>query len=58
MALALRPLIDDDLASGRLVQPFQAELKPNSAYYLVCPEVIAERPAVQAFRNWLLKQMK
>ncbi|HEX6691800.1 MAG TPA: transcriptional regulator GcvA [Burkholderiales bacterium] len=58
VALALRPLIDDDLASGRLVQPFQAELKPNSAYYLVCPEVIAERPAVQAFRNWLLKQMK
>jgi LysR family transcriptional regulator, glycine cleavage system transcriptional activator len=58
VALALRPLIDADLASGRLVQPFEAELKPRSAYYLVCPEVIAERPAVQAFRNWLLKQAK
>lgn len=56
VALALRPLIDADVASGRLVRPFEAEVKPRSAYYLVCPEVIAERPAVKAFRTWLLKQ--
>jgi len=56
IALALRPLVDADLASGRLCAPFDIELKPRSAYYLVCPEVIAERPAVVAFRKWLLKQ--
>jgi LysR family glycine cleavage system transcriptional activator len=56
VALALRPLIDADVASGRLARPFEVELKPRSAYYLVCPEVIAERPTVQAFRTWLLKQ--
>ena len=56
IALALRPLVDDDLASGRLCAPFEIELKPQSAYYLVCPEVIAERPAVVAFRRWLLQQ--
>jgi LysR family glycine cleavage system transcriptional activator len=56
VALALRPLIDADVASGRLRSPFGFEVNPRSAYYLVCPEVIAERPAVQAFRNWLLKQ--
>jgi LysR family glycine cleavage system transcriptional activator len=56
VALALRPLIDADVASGRLVRPFEVEVKPRSAYYLVCPEVIAERPAVKAFRTWLLKQ--
>ena len=56
VALALRPLVDADLASGRLCAPFNIELKPRSAYYLVCPEVIAERPAVVAFRKWLLKQ--
>jgi len=56
IALALRPLVDADLASGRLCAPFKVELKPRSAYYLVCPEVIAERPAVLAFRKWLLKQ--
>ena len=56
VALALRPLIDADVASGRLRTPFDVEVNPRSAYYLVCPEVIAERPAVQAFRGWLLKQ--
>jgi LysR family glycine cleavage system transcriptional activator len=56
LALALRPLVDADIASGRLCAPFDIELKPRSAYYLVCPEVIAERPAVGAFRKWLLKQ--
>jgi LysR family glycine cleavage system transcriptional activator len=51
-------MVDADLASGRLCTPFKVELKPQSAYYLVCPEVIAERPAVAAFRKWLLAQAK
>jgi len=54
VALALRPLVDADIASGRLVEPFGIEMKPGSAYFLVCPEVIADRPAVAAFRAWLL----
>jgi LysR family glycine cleavage system transcriptional activator len=53
VALALRPLVNADIASGRLVAPFDIEVKPGSAYYLVCPEVIADRPAVAAFRKWL-----
>ena len=58
VSLALRPLIDADLASGRLCEPFEAiRVKPQSAYYLVCPEVIADRPAVVAFRKWLLSQV-
>ena len=56
VALALRPLVDADLAAKHLVAPFEVELKPQSAYYLVCPEVIADRPAVVAFRKWLLEQ--
>ena len=58
VALALRPLVDDDLKATRLVQPFPIEVKPASAYYLVCPEVIAGRPAVSAFRKWLLQQAR
>ena len=58
VALALRPLVDADIKSERLCAPFDIDVKPQSAYYLVCPEVIAERPAVQAFRNWLLEQAK
>jgi LysR family glycine cleavage system transcriptional activator len=57
VALALRPLGDADLKSGRLCAPFKVEVMPRSAYYLVCPEVIAERPAVAAFRKWLLEQV-
>jgi LysR family glycine cleavage system transcriptional activator len=57
VALALRPLVDADIASGRLCAPFDIEVKPQSAYYLVCPEVIADRPAVVAFRKWLLEQV-
>jgi LysR family glycine cleavage system transcriptional activator len=57
VALALKPLVDADLASNRLCAPFRVEMKPQSAYYLVCPEVIAERPAVSAFRTWLLEQV-
>ncbi|HEY8250913.1 MAG TPA: transcriptional regulator GcvA [Burkholderiales bacterium] len=57
IALALRPLVDADIASERLCAPFEVEVKPQSAYYLVCPEVIADRPAVAAFRKWLLAQV-
>jgi LysR family transcriptional regulator, glycine cleavage system transcriptional activator len=57
VALALKPIVDADLKSGRLCAPFEIEWKPRSSYYLVCPEVIAERPAVAAFRAWLLSQV-
>ena len=56
VALALRPLVNDDIASGRLVAPFATEMKPIGSYYLVCPEVIADRPAVATFRKWLLEK--
>ena len=56
VALALRPMVDADLASGRLVEPFAVEVTPGSAYYLVCPDLIAARPAVEAFRAWLLEK--
>lgn len=58
VALALRPLVDADIRSGRLIAPFEVELKPVGAYFLICPEVIADRPAVAAFRKWLLEQAK
>jgi LysR family glycine cleavage system transcriptional activator len=57
VALALKPLVDADLASGRLCAPFDIEVKPQGAYWLVCPEVIADRPSVTSFRTWLLKQI-
>lgn len=57
MALTLRPLVEADVASGRLVMPFDTSLPSRYAYYLVIPEAIAARPAVQAFRGWLLREV-
>jgi LysR family glycine cleavage system transcriptional activator len=57
MALTLRPLVEADVASGRLVMPFGTSLPSRYAYYLVIPEAISGRPAVQAFREWLLREV-
>ncbi len=45
-----------DLASGRLVRPFDYNLPAEFAYYIVCPEATADQPKVVAFRQWLLQE--
>ena len=55
-ALGLTPLVDDDLAAGRLVRPFRAELPSPFGFWFVCrPDRIAE-PKVAAFRRWLSEE--
>ncbi len=56
IAIGRRPLVDDDLAAGRLVAPFETCLTTGDSYYLVCPEHTARLPKVVAFRGWLLEQ--
>lgn len=46
----------DDIAAGRLVQPFKLVVNYGKAYWFVSPEAAADRPKVQAFRNWCLKE--
>jgi LysR family glycine cleavage system transcriptional activator len=58
VVLALDALIRGDVAAGRLVTPFAVTLPTRYAYHLVVPEVLAERPAVAAFRAWLLEQAR
>jgi len=47
-------LAEADLNAGRLVTPFALRVPLASAYYLVCREEMAKRPAVAAFRNWII----
>ncbi len=54
IALARGVLVRDELAAGRLVQPFTLSLPTDYAYYIVCPAAAAERPALARFRQWLL----
>ena len=45
-----------ELAAGRLILPFELQVPLQSAYYLVCNDTAALRPAVAAFRDWLLTE--
>lgn len=47
-------LIRQDLASGRLVKPFDLVLPSSHWYWFVCPPENLERPKVRAFRDWLV----
>ncbi|MCX7238960.1 MAG: transcriptional regulator GcvA [Burkholderiales bacterium] len=58
VALASKPLVATAIAQGRLVAPFNITVGQRFAYYLVTPEAIGNRPAVQAFRQWLLEEAK
>ena len=49
--------IQDDLKANRLVQPFDIVIPSNSAFWLVTPERIADRPKVAAFRQWVLSEI-
>lgn len=49
-------LAAEELAAGRLVAPFPLQVPLESAYYLVCEDVAATRPAVALFRDWLLEE--
>ena len=53
---AMPVLAESDLNAARLVTPFALRVPLGSAYYLVCSEVAATRPAVAAFREWLLAE--
>lgn len=56
VALTRHSLVAADLAAGRLVRPFEIARPHDLAYYLVCPEAVAEQPRIAAFRHWLLAE--
>lgn len=53
VAIGRSGLCADDLASGRLVRPFQVSRPADYAYYWVTPEGHAANPRVRAFIDWL-----
>jgi LysR family transcriptional regulator, glycine cleavage system transcriptional activator len=50
------PLIEPDIRAGRLVALADSRLIEGLAYYLVIPVLATSRPAVAAFRDWVLAQ--
>ena len=53
VALGIRPYIDDDLAAGRLVAPFDLSVPKGSQWYLIYRDSRGEEPAFTAFRSWI-----
>ncbi|MCR9215442.1 MAG: transcriptional regulator GcvA [Proteobacteria bacterium] len=51
-------LAADDLAAGRLIRPFDANLSTplTFSYYLLTAKESMEKPKITAFRNWLLEE--
>lgn len=53
LALGLAPLVEQDLQSGRLVQPFNLVLDNGYAFWLLRRDAPQRNPAVEAFCQWL-----
>ncbi len=45
-----------DLAAGRLIVPFAEPVPADYAYYIVCEPGAIERPAIQAFVDWIVDE--
>ena len=58
VGIGLRQLVEAEVASGRLVAPFDLELTDECAWYFVAPEVMADQPKVVAFRDWLFEEVR
>jgi len=56
VAIAIEALVREDLASGRLVRPFEPARRSRRPMHLVYPEARAGNPKLVAFRDWLLAE--
>lgn len=56
VVLAEHALVLDDLATGRLVKPFDIDLTSDFGQWIVTLPEKAERPDIRKFRNWLQAQ--
>ena len=54
VALGILQFIEDELAAGRLVRPFETSVDPEDAYFLVYQEAALNSEANLAVRDWLL----
>jgi LysR family transcriptional regulator, glycine cleavage system transcriptional activator len=53
VALGRTPLVEADIATGRLVVPFDVKLPAEAGFYVVAPEETADTPKIALFREWL-----
>jgi LysR family transcriptional regulator, glycine cleavage system transcriptional activator len=57
VVLGRSPLVDDEIASGRLVALTDTPIQSGNAYWLVTSDTDFEKPEVKLFRTWLLSEL-
>jgi LysR family transcriptional regulator, glycine cleavage system transcriptional activator len=57
VVLGRSPLLDDEMASGRLVPLAAKPLPSGDAYWLITPEADFQKTEVKLFRSWLLTEL-
>jgi LysR family transcriptional regulator, glycine cleavage system transcriptional activator len=57
VVLGRRPIVDDDIESGRLLALGSEALPSGCGYWLVTSETDFPRPEVKQFRRWLLLEL-
>ena len=57
VVLGRSPLVDDDIASGRLVPLADQMIQSGSGYWLVTSPTEFQKPEVKLFRRWLLSEL-
>jgi len=56
VVLGWRCLASNDIAAGRLIQPFSLALPLGLSFYLVYPGAYENKPEISAFRDWLMDE--
>ena len=57
VALGRSNFVEDDVAAGRLVVPFDVVLPAQAGFYVVAPEAHADAPKIKLFREWLMQSV-
>ena len=58
IVLGWQTLSAKDIATKRVIAPFDISLPLGSSFYLVYPEAFSRRPNIEAFRYWMLQEIK
>ena len=58
VAMGRTSYVQDDIAKGRLVVPFEIALPADAGFYLVSPQAGPDPPKLQAFRQWLMTSVQ
>jgi LysR family glycine cleavage system transcriptional activator len=56
VTLGRRPLLDDDIDSGRLIPLFDQSIPSGMGYWLVTSQTDFQKPEVKLFKRWMLSE--